>query len=82
MAEYILAHLRDWVPADQHQLITPDTSLTELDCDALVPVELALLIELHTGCDMIPDPMIMRWQTVGDVLNAARQAATSGRLAA
>lgn len=82
MADYLADYMHDRVPAEQHHRITPDSTLKDLGCDDLVPIELALLIEQHTRCDMIPDLVIQRWRTWDDVLRTDRRAAAAKRVTA
>lgn len=67
---YITAYLDEQgIPEDAYADLL--TSFADLRLDALARVEIAMLIEEHTGCLEIKDEVYEKWETLADVAEAA-----------
>lgn len=73
LPDYLTSYLRNPLICRErfwHLLDDPQTTLEELQLDALVRVEIALLIEERTGRD-VPDETYEAWATLEDIAQAA-----------
>lgn len=65
--------IKTWLPVHAHHLISEAASLeTDLRLDALAPLDLSEALREHFGQE-VPDAVIERWETVGDVCRTYRE---------
>ncbi|MFY8196048.1 hypothetical protein [Novosphingobium sp. B1] len=73
LPDYITRYLRNPLICRErlwHLLNDPQTTLEQLQLDALAPVEMALLIEEHCHQD-VADEVYEKWETLADVAETA-----------